>query len=343
VQEGRAEVQANHPASHIEVQESAHYKKRDKLEPSMSLSAIPPVSMTRYDSDFEAFAQELGTWFERYGFAVVADHGVNQVVIDEALQASRDFFALSSDVKRSYHVPKGGGQRGYTAFGVETAKDHTVADLKEFWHTGRELSQGHRNRALMPPNVAMAAIPGFDEKQKALFDAMDDLGRRVLRAIASYLGLHPEFFDPKVADGNSILRILHYPAIADSVTPGAIRAGAHTDINVITLLLGSEEPGLQLQDRTGQWLSITPPKGCVVINIGDMLSRMTNDRLPSTPHRVVNPDQTRARFARYSTPFFLHFAPDVVVETMEWGGAPKYEPITAQAFLEQRLSEIKLT
>jgi isopenicillin N synthase-like dioxygenase len=314
-----------------------------KLEPLMTLSAIPPVSMTRYDKEFEGFARELGGWFELYGFAVVADHGVEQVVIDEALQASNDFFALPADVKKSYHLPNGGGQRGYTAFGVETAKDHNVADLKEFWHTGRDLPEGHKNHAFMPPNVTMDAIAGFDDKQKTLFDALDGLGKRILRAVANYLGLQPDFFDAKVAQGNSILRILHYPALAETVTPGAIRAGAHTDINVITLLLGSEEPGLQLQDKAGEWLSVTAPKGCIVINIGDMLSRMTNDRLPSTPHRVINPDQTRARFARYSTPFFLHFAPDVIVETMAWDGPPKYEPITAQAFLEQRLAEIKLT
>jgi isopenicillin N synthase-like dioxygenase len=309
----------------------------------MSMSAIPPVSMTTYDSDFEGFAAELGGWFERYGFAVVADHGVDQEVIDGALAASKAFFALPTETKRAYHVPNSGGQRGYTAFGVETAKDHKVADLKEFWHTGRDLPEGHKSRAVMPPNVEMDAIDGFDAKQKAMFDGFDALGVRILRAIAHYLALPTHFFDDKVAQGNSILRTLHYPAMADDVTPGAIRAGAHTDINVITLLLGAEEPGLQLQDRSGQWLPVTAPKGCVAINIGDMLSRMTNDRLPSTVHRVVNPDLERARFARYSTPFFLHFAPDVLVETMPWGGPPKYEPITAHAFLEQRLREIKLS
>jgi isopenicillin N synthase-like dioxygenase len=308
----------------------------------MQTSAIPPVSMTTYDTDFEGFAQELGGWFERYGFAVVADHGVDQSVIDEALEASKAFFALPVEKKLSYHVPNSGGQRGYTAFGVETAKDHKVADLKEFWHEGRDLPDGHPSRAVMPPNVSMDAVDGFDAKQKAMFAGFDALGVRVLRAIAHYLGLPVDYFDDKVKEGNSILRTLHYPAISDDVAPGAIRAGAHTDINVITLLLGAEEPGLQLQDKSGTWLPVTAPKGCVAINIGDMLSRLTNDRLPSTVHRVVNPDPDRARHARYSTPFFLHFAPDVLVETLPWGGPPKYEPITAHAFLEQRLREIKL-
>lgn len=308
----------------------------------MQESAIPPVSMTRYDTDFEGFAQELGGWFERYGFAVVADHGVAQDVIDEALETSKAFFALPAKIKQDYLIQGGGGQRGYTAFGVETAKNHKVADLKEFWHTGRDLPEGHPNSKIMPPNVAVDIVPGFDGRQKAMFAGFDALGVKILRAIAHYLELPVDFFDAKVAEGNSILRTLHYPAIAEDITPGAIRAGAHTDINVITLLLGAEEPGLQLQDKSGAWLPVTAPKSCVAVNIGDMLSRLTNDRLPSTPHRVVNPDLDRARFARYSTPFFLHFAPDVLVETLPWGGPPKYEPITAHAFLEQRLREIKL-
>lgn len=308
----------------------------------MQASAIPAVSMTKYDTDFEGFAAELGGWFERYGFAVVADHGVDQGVIDAALETSKEFFALPTDVKRSYCVANGGGQRGYTAFGVETAKDHNIADLKEFWHTGRDLPAGHSNAAFMPPNVTMEAVAGFDRNQRAMFADFDTLGVRILRAIAHYLGLPIDFFDAKVAQGNSILRTLHYPAMPPEVTPGAIRAGAHTDINVITLLLGAEEPGLQLRDKSGNWLPVTAPKGCVAVNIGDMLSRLTNDRLPSTLHRVVNPDMERARYARYSTPFFLHFAPDVLVETLPWGGPPRYEPITAHAFLEQRLREIKL-
>jgi isopenicillin N synthase-like dioxygenase len=308
----------------------------------MQLSAIPPVSMTTYDSDFDAFAQELGGWFERYGFAIVADHGVDQSVIDTALSHAQEFFALPRDTKRDFWIPNSGGQRGYTAFGVETAKESSVADLKEFWHTGRDLPTGHPNAKFMPPNVPVTAVDGFDATQKEMFAAFDALGIRILRAIARYLELPIDFFDKKVAEGNSILRTLHYPAMSDDATPGAIRAGAHTDINVITLLFGAEEPGLQLQDKSGDWLPVTAPKGCVAVNIGDMLSRLTNDRLPSTPHRVANPDLARARFARYSTPFFLHFAPDVLVETMPWGGPAKYEPITAHAFLEQRLREIKL-
>ena len=195
----------------------------------MQVSAIPPVSMATYDTDFDAFAQELGGWFERFGFAVVADHGVDQIVIDGALHASKEFFALPTDVKRTFHVPNSGGQRGYTALGVETAKDHNVADLKEFWHTGRDLPKGHPSAVVMPPNVTMDVIAGFDDMQRAMFAGFDGLGVRLLRAIAHYLELPRDFFDTKVADGNSILRTLHYPAMAQDTEPGAIRAGAHTD------------------------------------------------------------------------------------------------------------------
>lgn len=308
----------------------------------MPASVIPPVSMRAFDSDFEGFARELGTWFERYGFAVVSDHGVDQGVIDRALDTAKAFFALPVADKTRHHVPGGGGQRGYTAFGVETAKDHKVADLKEFWHTGRELPPGDPYERWMPPNVRVPSVPGFDAAQTAMFDGFDALGARLLRAIARHVGLPDGFFDPRVAKGNSILRMLHYPAMPDHVTPGAIRAGAHGDINVITLLLGADEPGLQLLSREGEWLPVSAPAGSVVVNVGDMLARLTNDRLPSTIHRVVNPDPERARFARYSTPFFLHFAPDTLIETQPWGGAAKYAPITAHAFLEERLREIKL-
>jgi isopenicillin N synthase-like dioxygenase len=317
---------------------------QNDLEPrAMPNSVIPPVSMKTYDTDFEGFSQELGGWFERFGFAVVADHGVDQAVIDGTLERAKAFFALPVDRKVAHKVPNGGGQRGYTAFGVETAKDHTIADLKEFWHRGRDLPEGHPFGSVMPPNVSVPEIDGFDGYTKAMYEGFDELGRRILRAIALYLGLEVDFFDDKVREGNSILRLLHYPAIPGDVTPGAIRAGAHGDINLITLLLGADEAGLQLLGKDGEWKPVGAPAGCVVINVGDMLSRFTNDRLPSTIHRVVNPDPERARFARYSAPFFLHYDPSILIETMEWGGPAKYPPINAQDFLNQRLAEIKLT
>ena len=308
--------------------------------------AIEPVSMRLYDSDFQTFSDALGASFRRYGFAVVADHGLDESVIEAAIDDAKAFFALPETVKRAYHIPGIGGARGLTPFGVEAAKDAATVDLKEFWHVGRELPAGHRYRQFMRDNVWPTEIEGFREHLYGMFQAMDDLGRKLLSAIARSLGLADDWFEDKVEMGNSVLRMLHYPPVpADA--PG-VRAGAHEDINVITLLLGAEEAGLQLKDADGRWLDIAPPPGALVVNIGDMLQRLTNHVLPSTTHRVVNPAPERRGFARYSTPFFLHFNPDFEIATLPSTIAPdrpdRYagQPITAEDFLLQRLREIRL-
>ena len=307
---------------------------------------ITPVSMTRYDQDFQAFSDELGASFARYGFAVIADHGLDQALIDAAVADAKAFFALPEDVKRQYHEPGAGGARGLTPFGVETAKGQTSHDLKEFWHTGRELPEGHAYRQYMRANLWPAEVPGFREHVYGMYEALDVLGRRILKAIARYLKLDDDYFEDKVQLGNSVLRLLHYPPVpADA--PG-VRAGAHEDINVITLLLGAEEAGLQLKDADGEWLDIAPPPGALVVNIGDMLQRLVNHVLPSTTHRVVNPAPERRGFARYSTPFFLHFNPDFPIETLPSTITPdnpdRYagKTILAEDFLTERLREIKL-
>jgi isopenicillin N synthase-like dioxygenase len=254
-------------------------------------------------------------------------------------------FALPEAVKRQSFVAGGKGQRGYTPFGVEIAKGATHVDLKEFWHVGRELPDGHPYRPLMPENVWPAAPASFRDEALWLFGALEGLGGRVLSAMARHLGLAPWAFDDPVRDGNSVLRLLHYPPVpADGPS---IRAGAHEDINAITLLLGAEEAGLEILDRDGSWLAVSPPPGSVVINVGDMLSRLTNDVLPSTTHRVVNPAPERRGMSRYSTPFFLHFRPDFLIETLPECIAEdrpnRYAAsITAHAFLERRLAEIGL-
>lgn len=309
-------------------------------------SAVPPVSLTLEARDQRAFDAAMRESFERCGFAVLADHGIDQRVIDDALAATKAFFALPDEVKRGYHRPGTGGARGYTPFGVETAKGLTAADLKEFWHIGRELPEGHRYAPYMPPNLEVAEVPDWRARTTALFEALDAAGRRVLRSIARGLGLAEDFWDAAVAEGNSVLRLLHYPPVTSAPGDG-LRAGAHGDINVITLLLGAEEAGLEILDRDGRWLPIAPPEGALVINIGDMLERQTNHVLPSTVHRVVNPSPDRAARARFSTPFFLHFAPDYLVETLPQcvsdARPNRYpEPITADDFLQQRLREIKL-
>jgi isopenicillin N synthase-like dioxygenase len=308
-------------------------------------AAITPVSLARAATDPSGFAADLGASFRRTGFAVVADHGIDTALIDRALADTKAFFALPDEVKRRYHVPGTGGARGYTPFGIEAAKDANTADLKEFWHVGRDLPPGHRYRRYMPDNLWPDEVSGFHASVGALYAALDAMGATLLRAIARNLGLDEGYFEDKVRFGNSVLRLLHYPPVpADA--PG-VRAGAHEDINVITLLLGAEEAGLEVLTREGDWLAITPPEGALVVNIGDMLQRLTNHALPSTTHRVVNPAPERRGFPRYSTPFFLHFEPEFEIRTLPGCVTPaqpdRYPaPITAEDYLQQRLREIKL-
>ena len=306
---------------------------------------IEPISFDLYAKDFPAFTQQLGDSFARWGFAVISDHGMAQTGIESAIDQTRAFFALPEAEKLKYKLPVQ-GQRGYTPFGVETAKGHTHFDLKEFWHVGRDLPPGHRFRNHMPDNIwPMAELPGFQARVGWLYDALDEMGLKVLEAIASYLKLDRHFFGPTVDFGNSILRLLHYPPVPRDGPH--IRAGAHEDINVITLLLGADEAGLQVKDHDGRWIDINPPPGSLVCNIGDMLQRLCNHRLPSTTHQVVNPAPERRGFPRYSTPFFLHFNSDYRIETLancvDAAHPDRYPtPITADDYLQERLREIKL-
>jgi isopenicillin N synthase-like dioxygenase len=307
-------------------------------------SRIASVSLTASDTDPEGFARELGLSFERYGFAIVADHGIPADLIARAEEKARAFFALPEETKRAYHVAGGGGARGYTPFGIETAKGATAYDLKEFWHVGRELPPGHPYSDSMAPNVWPDEVMSFRDTFLKLFAAFDTAGLRILEAIARHLGLAPDYFEDTVKDGNSVLRLLHYPPI-----PGDgpnVRAGAHEDINTITLLLGAEEAGLELLDRDGNWLPVSPKPGELAVNIGDMLQRLTNNVLRSTTHRVVNPPPERRGQSRYSMPFFLHFRPDFLIETLPGCMEGRHnlypEPITAHDFLQERLREIKL-
>lgn len=295
----------------------------------------------------ETIADELGRSFGEYGFAVVRDHGIPQDLIDEAEAVSKAFFALPDAVKRAYKIEGGGGARGYTPFGTEKAKDAEVFDLKEFWHVGRDLPEGHPLSQFMAPNVWPTEVEGFHETMSALFRAFEVAGGRVLEAIALHLGRPRDFFADSVENGNSVMRLLHYPPLAEGAPEGAIRAAAHEDINTITLLLGAEEAGLELLAKNGEWLPIPAAKGALVINVGDMLQRQTNGRLRSTTHRVVNPRGEAARRARYSMPFFLHFRPDFMIEPLpeciaERDANPPLPPISAHDYLMQRLREINL-
>ncbi|WCT73560.1 2-oxoglutarate and iron-dependent oxygenase domain-containing protein [Sphingomonas naphthae] len=306
---------------------------------------VAAVSLAAYERDPTAFSQELGDSFKRYGFAVVADHGIPADLIARAENAAKAFFALPVEVKAQYHIPGTGGARGYTPFGIETAKDAKAFDLKEFWHVGRELPAGHRFERVMKPNLWPAEIAEFRDTQLELFAAFEEAGRKLLSAVALYLDLPADWFDDKVEDGNSVLRLLHYPPVPQD-GPN-IRAGAHEDINTITLLLGAEEAGLQLLDTSGEWIAVSPKPGELAINVGDMLQRLTNNVLRSTTHRVLNPAPERRGYSRYSMPFFLHFRPDFLIETLPScisADRPDLypDPITADDYLWQRLREIKL-
>jgi isopenicillin N synthase-like dioxygenase len=308
-------------------------------------AAVASVSLANFAQDRDAFAQALGSSFERYGFAVVADHGIPADLIARAEVAARALFALPEEAKRGYHISGTGGARGYTPFGIETAKDATAVDLKEFWHVGRELPEGHRYTDSMAPNIWPSELTEFRIVMLELYAAFEATGARLLEAIARYLGLAPDFFENTVAEGNSVLRLLHYPPVKGDGP--SIRAGAHEDINTITLLLGAEEAGLEILDRDGRWLSVTPKEGELAVNVGDMLQRLTNNRLRSTTHRVSNPVSARRGHARYSMPFFLHFRPDYWIETLPScidAEHPNHypQPITAHDYLMQRLREIRL-
>jgi len=298
------------------------------------------------DSDSVQFAQAISAAYEEFGFVIIENHGIDKRLIDQCLDCFHRFFALPTDEKMRYRIPNGGGARGYTPFGIETAKGARHSDLKEFWHVGRELPPGHPFSEVMAPNIWVDTIPGFKESTLGLYQAFDALGLRLLSAIARSVKLPANYFDDKVNLGNSILRVIHYPPMPPNPTP-SVRAGAHEDINVITLLLGAEEPGLEVLSRKGEWLPINPAPGTLVCNVGDMLQRLTNKHLRSTTHRVTNPPRERASKARYSLPFFLHFNPDFLIKTL-----PQYVdaqhpdqfpvPINAQDFLLERLREIKL-
>ncbi|MEZ0471893.1 isopenicillin N synthase family dioxygenase [Luteimonas salinilitoris] len=309
-------------------------------------SRIPTLDIRRFDSDRDAFVAELGAAYREWGFAGIGGHGIPQSDIDAAYRVFVEFFALPEDVKMRYHVPGSGGARGYTPFGVETAKGASHFDLKEFWHIGREIPDDSKYREVMPPNLWPVEVEGFREHGYGLYRTLDRLGSRVLAALALHIGLPEDWFADKTDFGNSILRPIHYPPITTDDIPNE-RAGAHEDINLITLLVGASAAGLEVKSRKGEWVPFTADEDVIVVNIGDMLQRLTNHVYPSTTHRVVNPQGEEARKPRYSTPFFLHPNPDFVIDvlsaTVTADNPNRYpEPITAQGYLEERLREIKL-
>ncbi|MDR3387757.1 MAG: 2-oxoglutarate and iron-dependent oxygenase domain-containing protein [Rudaea sp.] len=307
---------------------------------------VPTLDIRRYETDRAAFVAELGAAYREYGFCCIGGHGIDPGLIDNAYRVFAEFFALPLAAKMKYHVAAGGGARGYTPFKVETAKDSQYPDLKEFWHIGREIPRDSRHAQIMAANLWPVEVADFQRFGYGLFQSLDALGTRVLRALALHIGLPEHYFDARTNFGNSILRPIHYPPITQADIAN-VRAGAHEDINLITLLVGASAEGLELLTRDGSWLSITTHGDAIVVNIGDMLQRLTNHVYPSTTHRVVNPPGEKSRQPRYSVPFFLHPNPDFLIQTLpqcvsKQNPSRYAQPITAHDYLQERLREIKL-
>lgn len=315
----------------------------------MSQRVIPVVDLSAYtagDADARsAFVSDLGKAFHEVGFVGVRNHGVPQTLIDDFYAAAKAFFALPVEAKRKYEIEGLAGQRGYTSFGKEHAKQSEVADLKEFFQFGQEVSDDDPERDKYPANVRVEEVPAFFDLALQLYRAFEKAGGALLEAIAIHLKLEPDYFADKIEKGNSILRAIHYPPIT-SEPKNAIRAEQHEDINLITLLVGASAGGLQLLSKDGEWLPIVPEDDEIVINVGDMLQRLTNNYLKSTTHRVVNPPREEWHLPRLSIPFFLHPKGDMDLSCLEQCVSAErpcaYAPITAGAYLEERLIEIGL-
>jgi isopenicillin N synthase-like dioxygenase len=310
---------------------------------------VPVVDLADLSAGDDAlrarFTANLGAALKEYGFVRVRGHGVGPALVDPAYAAGMRFFARSEAEKATYIVKNGAGQRGYTPFGAEHAKDSPKPDLKEFWHVGRELPADHKYKALYQDNLWPEGAEDFRAAMLAVYGALENVSKQLLECIAEYLDLSPYHLREMTDYGNTILRVLHYPPMNQlNAVPGAVRAGAHEDINFITLLVTSTAAGLELLRRDGQWMAVNAEPGEIVADVGDMLSRVTNGLLPATTHRVVNPDDDAS--ARFSMPFFVHPRPDAVLRVLEAckgeGFPPPPEDITGAAFLAQRLREIGL-
>lgn len=292
-----------------------------------------------------AFVDQLGKAFHEIGFVGVVNHGVPKELVDGFYSASKAFFSLPEAEKLRYEIPGLAGQRGYTSFGKEHAKHSEVGDLKEFFQIGQTVLDRDAIRAEYPENVLVETPAAFTDLGIKLYKAFEESGAKLLQAIALFLKLGETYFDSKIHNGNSILRAIHYPPII-SEPKSAIRAEQHEDINLITLLVGASSGGLQVLTKRGQWMDAIPGENEIVVNVGDMLQRLTNNYLVSTTHRVVNPPRQEWHIPRLSIPFFLHPRSEMDLSCLEScipaGSQAAYESITAGAYLDERLREIGL-
>ncbi len=313
------------------------------------MNNIPSVDLADFLSKDQKrkqkFVDEIGKAFEEIGFVSLKNHFLSDDLVDELYKEVKNFFDLPLEIKRKYEIEGLGGQRGYVSFGKEHAKGKKEGDLKEFWHFGQEALEDAELSEKYPPNIHVEELPDFNSIGMEAFRMLEKTGIYVLRALALHIGLDEFYFDPWAGNGNSILRPIHYPPITEE-PEGAVRAGAHGDINLITLLMGASAGGLQVLRKDGEWIDAIPKEDELVINVGDMLERLTNNKLRSTIHRVVNPPREEWDKPRYSIPFFMHPRSDMKLNCLEVcidADHPKaYDDITAGEFLQQRLVEIGL-
>lgn len=291
------------------------------------------------------FVEELGKAYENIGFVAVKNHGLSDELSAKLYEKVQEFFNLPEDVKKKYEIEGLAGQRGYTSFGKEHAKGRNTGDLKEFWHFGQYVEDNDPIAREYPENVDVKELPEFNEAGKQAYQTLENTGRDMLRAIALYLGLDENYFDDKIHNGNSILRPIHYPPITEA-PDDAVRAAEHEDINLITLLMGASADGLQVLNKQGEWVGVTALPEQIIVNVGDMLQRLTNNKLRSTTHRVVNPPKEQWGKSRFSIPFFLHprseMRLDCLEECIDQQNPKQYEDITAGGYLDERLAEIGL-
>lgn len=311
--------------------------------------SIPSVDLADFTSGDAgrkaAFVQQLGKAYEEVGFVAVKNHGIPDELIADLYKYVQQFFKLPADTKHQYEIPELAGQRGYTSFGKEHAKGYDAPDLKEFFQFGQTVEDNDPISSEYPANVQVAEVPEFTPTFFKAYRGFEKSGNYLLQAIALFLGLEETYFNDKIHNGNSILRAIHYPPITQE-PKSAIRAEQHEDINLITLLVGASADGLQILDKQNNWVPVTSLPEQIVVNVGDMLQRLTNNRLKSTTHRVVNPPREMWNTSRYSIPFFLHPKSNMKLDSLESCVTAEnplaYEPITAGEYLDERLREIGL-
>ena len=315
----------------------------------MDFKNIPSVDLADFTEGNKetkaAFVKELGKAYEEIGFVAVKNHGLSDALCAELYAQVKGFFTLSKEEKEAYEIEGLSGQRGYVSFGKEHAKNKNEGDLKEFWHFGQTVEDNDPIKEEYPDNVQVNELPKFNAVGREVYQKLEATGREMLRAIALHLNLDENYFDAKIHNGNSILRPIHYPPITHE-PKDAVRAAEHEDINLITLLMGASADGLQVLNKSGEWISVTALPDQIVVNVGDMLQRLTNNKLKSTTHRVVNPPREKWGTSRYSIPFFLHPRSEVSLNCLpsciSESNPKNFSDITAGEYLEQRIIELGL-